>query len=331
MADDEPKRHRSWLSRLLLLLLVLLAADYLLYPRVVGPVGGGGNRRENGIWLRYTWYFGEWWPEELAALARRMREAGVRYAYCHVRYIGQKGTLRYRDDYQARRLVSSLHRAAPGVKAFAWVYIGNAQGRTGVDLAHAETRAAIVQEARWLIKQCGFDGIQWDYEVCDNWDGGLLALLEETRAALPKTPISVCTPPWEPWPVTKVYGWDAAYFTAVAQRCDQLAVMDYDTGLYVPRWYVGFTREQVIRVTAAAAQGNPACRVLIGVPTYGEGTNWGHHAQAESLPMALRGVSAGAATLQADSPFAGVAVFADYTTSQEEWEAYSRYWPEQPE
>lgn len=102
--------------------------------------------------------------------------------------------------------------------------------------------------------------------------------------------------------------------------------MCYDTGLYLPRAYVWLTRRQAIHVTRAVARGNPRCRVLLGLPTYARGGS-SHHAPAENLWMALKGVREGLASPAADrTVFAGVAPFADYTTQPEEWETYRTLW-----
>jgi hypothetical protein len=50
-------RRRRW-GRALALVVSLLAADFALYPHLA-PVGGrSANHGENGLWLRYHWYFG---------------------------------------------------------------------------------------------------------------------------------------------------------------------------------------------------------------------------------------------------------------------------------
>ena len=78
------------------------------------------------------------------------------------------GALKFHDPDTARRLVSALHRQAPAVKLLAWVYAGNADGEGAVDLSKPDVRRAMVGEARWLVTACGFDGVQWDYEICPN-------------------------------------------------------------------------------------------------------------------------------------------------------------------
>jgi hypothetical protein len=178
-----------------------------------------------------------------------------------------------------------------------------------------------------LIREAGFDGIQWDYESCPDGDRSFLALLEETRSALPPgTLLSAAVPVWMPPPLSSI-GWTEDYFGQVSKRCDQLAVMCYDTGFFLPRSYVWLVSQQVIRVTRAVGSANPACRVIFGLPTYDEGA-WSHWSHAESLAMGLRGVQDGIESGRADMRvFAGIAPFADYTTSEGEWRLLQKVWP----
>jgi hypothetical protein len=105
-----------------------------------------------------------------------------------------------------------------------------------------------------------------------------------------------------------------------------MAVMCYDTGIYLPRGYVWLVHQQAVHVTSAVARGNPRCRVLLGLPTYGRG-GLSHHAYAENLRLALKGVREGLADARADlSVFAGVEPFAEYTTQPEEWQTYRTLW-----
>lgn len=324
------QRPRRWAACGAALLLLALALDYLLYPLCSRPGGRSFNRGQNGLWLRYRWYFGERNDQDTRMLALRLRGQQIHYAYFHVRHITRGGTLRYHRLAAARRLVAALHREAPSVKAIAWIYAGNArQESTGIGplaLADPAVRRAMVREARWLVTACGFDGVQWDYEICDNGDPDFLRLLQETHAALPAGKLlSAAVPMWLPAPFQR-WGWSEAYFGRVAATCDQLAVMCYESGIYLPRGYVWLVHQQAVHVTQAVARGNPRCRVLLGLPTYGHG-GLSHHAWAENIRMALKGVREGLADPSANrSVFAGVALFADYTTQPEEWETYRALW-----
>jgi hypothetical protein len=323
-------RWLRWLARAIGILLLLIVADYALYPTLSRPGGHTFNHGENGLWLRYRWYFGQRSEGVVRAMARRLTEHQIRYAYFHVRHITRDGRLAYHYPEAARRLVAAVHREAPSVKVIAWVFVGNERlartGVGGVDLADPAVRRVMVGEARWLVRECGFDGVQWDYEICDNADPYLLSLLRETRAALPAGKmLSVAVPMWLPAPFQR-WGWSEGYLAQAAAACDQMAVMCYDSGLYLPRAYVWLVRQQAIHVTRAAVRGNPRCRVLLGVPTYARG-GASHHAWAENIRMALKGVREGLADARADTTvFAGVAPFADYTTQAEEWQGYEELW-----
>lgn len=308
----------------------MLLADYALY-RLLAPVGGRPlDRGENGLWLRYHWYFGRKTDAEVRDLARRLRDDRIRDAFFHVRHARNDGSLAYRYPEEARRLLQVLRREAPGVRAVAWVYAGNERGAawlSNVNLQDPAVRRRMVEEARWLVTDCGFDGVQWDYEICPDGDAGFLELLDETHAALPPGKLlSVATPIWLPDPLPRRWGWSDRYFSEVARRTDQMAVMGYDTAMYLPRAYVALMRAQAVHVTRAVRAGNPECRVLIGVPTYGAGPP-SHHAWSENLSMALKGVREGLADPRAaPEVFAGVAPFADYTTQPDEWAEYRRLW-----
>jgi hypothetical protein len=308
-----------------LLVLVLLLADYWLYPRLA-PIGGRSfNSGENGLWLRYTWYFGEE-KEDVWALAARLKQQQIRYAYFHVRFIRKDGTLAYRHP-EVKQLLNRLRARLndPSIKLLAWIYVGNERGLTGVDISNDVVRRNMVREARWLVQTCGFDGVQWDDEICEDGNTHLLKLIRETRAALPGKMLSVSTAMWLPRPFGS-WGWSDEYFKQVAATSDQIAVMAYDSALYWPRHYVWLVRQQVIHVTSAAARANPRCRVLIGIPTYEDGGP-SHHLHAENIRMALKGVREGVVTPKANqAAFAGVAIFADYSTDADERKSYREVW-----
>lgn len=310
----------------LLLFAACITLDYRAYPYGAAAGGKSFNKGENGLWLRYTWYFGEHSPAEISQLAENLRRRQIRYAYFHVRSINAQGRLAFHHAAEARRLNAALRREAPGVQSIAWVYVGNARGQGKVDLSVPAVRKAMIDEAIWLVKTCGFAGVQWDYEICDDGDQDFLTLLREARVALPPGKIlSIASAVWMPAPLGK-WGWSEKYFAEVARQCDQITVMSYDTGFYLPRSYVWLVGQQAQRIPRAVARANPHCRVLLGLPTYGPGF-LSHNPRAENITMALRGVREGLAESGADNAnFAGVALFADYTTGPDEWHTYENLW-----
>lgn len=323
MKPLSPRARRAWRIVGLITLALGIGAtiDHLNYPWKAPITAPIGNTRENGLWLRYTHYFGEKRDDELITLANDLKKYDIRWAYFHVRFIKKDGTLNFRYPDKARKMLGTLRKTNPNVKALAWTYAGNGLGEGNVDLTNPTVRATMVKEAVWLCTECGFDGIQWDYEICPNGDPNLLKLLEETRAALPKgKTIAVCAPAWLPF--GSLLGWTEEYITQVSARCDQVQVMCYDTGFVTPRAYVWLTAQNVIRFTNAAS---PSCRIWLGVPTYGPGFR-SHNPRSENLENSLRGAREGLAQAKHPERFGGIAPFADYTTDDDEWRTYQKLW-----
>jgi len=321
-------RWFGWICLFLLLFLVGFFLDYLLFPRYIYPTGPSRNIGENGLWLNWRWYFGRYSPADETAMEQRLRMAGVRSAYFHVLSVDDEGLLKYHHAETARTLTKSVHRSLPHTTLYAWVYVGNRDGRGSVDLSDPSTRANLVKEAVWLTKTCGFDGVQWDYEICPSNDVSFLELLRSTRAAIgTKKKISVASALRLPSAVAGRWGWSDAYFGQVSRLCNQICVMGYDSCMVTPRTYVALMRSETIWVTGDVDRANPKCRVLIGIPSYGDRTA-AHNPYAENLRFALIGVRDGAASHKArPQVLDGVAVFADYTTDYGQWLTYQGLWP----
>jgi spore germination protein YaaH len=298
----------------IVLLLALVVGDYWLYPSL--RIGGQShNQGRNGLWIRYTWYFGE--TQEFDKLAHRLKEGHIRYAYFHVRFINRDGSLHFRKPESAKKLNAAIETLCPDVQRIAWIYIGNRNADGNVDLSKPEVRRNMIAEAKWLIDECGFQGIQWDYEICQDGDRNFLALLKESRAALPGIFTSVAVPTMQPWPVSGL-GWSSHYAKSVAQDIDQIAIMGYDTGHYFPRLYAGHLQANVVKFSEAAG---PNCKVIAGIPSYGPGLR-SHNPRAENILQAIKALR----EMDWPSNAEGLAIFADYTTDESEWATYEKYW-----
>lgn len=305
-----PQKRRKWPRRIaiaLVLILALSAVDYFGYPYGNALSGKSFDQGENGLWLRYTWYFGSHSSSEVDELCRRLTREQMRYAYFHVRFVQKDGHLRFHYPKSAQ-LTQQVHRAASGVKAIAWIYVDG-----DVPIGEPRIRAQMVGEAKWLVVTCGFDGIQWDFEPCPDGSKSFLALLDDTRSALPKAFLSVDAPTWFPWPAGG-FGWSETYFGEVGKRCDQIAVMCYDTGFVLPRSYAWLVGQQAERIPKDA----PMCQVLLGLPAYEDGGR-SHNPRAENLQIALKAV-------RESGGVAGISLFADYTMDESKWAWYERAW-----
>ena len=307
------------------LLLGAYICDWIFYEQQNPLKQSCANTGANGLWLRYYWYAGKHnTAKEWQDMLERLRVNQIKYAYFHVLTTVSDGTLKMHKLENAQKITNAVHTSAPDTKAIAWVYIGSAPQNGGVNLNKPAVRAAIVKEALWLTNECGFDGVQLDYEFCMNGEKGLLLLLDETRTALkPGKLLSVDTPMWYPG---ILWGWSDDYFKEVAKRCDQICVMGYDSFLYWPRAYAWLLSQQVVHISTDADAANKSCRVIIGLPSY-EDVTLAHHHKTESLANALRGLNDGLADKgTVRSNIDGIALFADYTTDEAEWKLYSDYW-----
>lgn len=314
-------------------LLVLLASLAILLdsfdfeskqiePKIFRQYSAGNN----GLWLRYWWYRGKHSENDWVAMLKRLNDHKIRYAYFHVLGIKPDGHLEYHQPEEAKKITARVHASCPQTLCLAWVYIPSDFARKGVDLSKAEVRRNLHAEADWLINECGFDGVQWDYEFAPNDDRRLITFLKESREriARPKH-LSIATP--MSYPGT-LWGWNDAYFKETATLVDQIAVMSYDSFLWAPRWYGNLVARQVTNVSSAAREANKNCTVIIGVPTY-EDRTLAHQSFCESLGNSLRGVqqglkksAAGRDSTAGQRVIEGVALFADYTTDGDEWKTF---------
>jgi hypothetical protein len=333
-----------------------LSVDALLFPRLCCGTAPATtyNRGANGIWLRYLWYFGKHSDAALGSLIEKLKQGQFKYLYFHVRSVDEQGKLMHRYKDNALKINARIKEAMPGAKSIAWIYVQSvylqAKQKT-TDISKAEIRKNMVQEAKYLVEECGFDGVQWDYEFYPSGNKDMLALLDETRQALPHAFISVATPCWYPG---TLWGFSDADFKELAAHCDQIAVMCYDTFFYYPRAYSWLVAQQAKHVTRGCTLANQEssklrgqegrkCTVILGLPVYDEGTS-GHLTHSENLRTALHGVNAGLNELakrdrsrgntEKDSEhparslesFEGVAPFAEYTMDEGEWRDFQKFW-----
>lgn len=125
------KRFRWWHAPLGLAVVGVI--DYWAFPYGTGLPGTRPVASNNGLWLRYSWYFGEHSTQELNELGPRLRKDQITYAYFHVRNIDRNGRLVYRKEKSAIGLNEALSRSAPTVKRIAWIYAGNREADGLVD------------------------------------------------------------------------------------------------------------------------------------------------------------------------------------------------------
>lgn len=320
--------------RVLLLLAAVVVLALLSYL-AVSPSGDAAphpfNHDRNATWLEHRWLERSHSGHEMDALFRRLKDRGVQYVYPHLIPFDAGGRLPPHDRAQLRSFLHTARQAAPEMKVLPWVgglRVGHRRQRSGtIDLPNMLQRQTIAAECRGLIDE-GFDGIHVNVEPVGNGDDDFIALLRAMRAAIgERALLSVSTTRPGPFalPVAPNFLWTPAYYARVGAVVDQLVVMAYDTALPTAMLYRRYLAYAAERTTTALPAERTGARVLMGVPTY-EPRGIMHRKNVETLDNALLGIVAGLRGVGGGGTFEGVALYAEWTTTESEWEAYDRLW-----
>lgn len=330
---------KRWLKRIalalaLILLLPTLAAAIALRVNYTGdPADGTRTRDRDAIWLGHAWVDGRKTDKDVTALAARLKTTGIRDLYVHSGPLEHDGTLPKSSYPGARRLIATLHSAAPGIRVQAWLGDELAtENPDGLHLDRAATRAAVVRSTREILAT-GFDGVHFDLEPLHSGDQDYLTLLDSLRKVTRErgVPLSIAAHQIDPLPALhSVAGaltghpkwWSQEYFGQVARRVDQIAVMSYDTAMPLESLYGGYVAQQT---SLALEVTPPSTDLLMGLPFFHE-NKLGHRAAAETVPAAVRGVRLGLSRTDADRANFGVALYVDFAATEADWTAYEKGW-----
>jgi hypothetical protein len=289
------------------------------------------NQDRNAVWLEHRWLERPHPVAELDALFEALHRRGVLYAFPHLIPFDASGRLPPHSREQMRTLLESARRSAPGMRLLPWVgglrkgYRRTRQG--SVDLADLAQRGRLAAECRGLMDE-GFDGVHLNVEPVNDGNVEYLALLRALRTAVGDKgllSVSAIRPGPLAIPGAPNFFWSLDYYRRVASVVDQVAIMSYDTGLPTAGLYRRYVSYAASSVTRALAKSGTRARVLLGVPTYDE-TGLMHRVRVENPGNALLGVIAGLRGVGGGGTFEGVALYAEWTTDEQEWQTYERLW-----
>jgi hypothetical protein len=326
--------RRGLAALALLVVLPLLASQIALRVNYAGDPGDGTYTRDrDAVWLGHAWVDGRKTDADVAALADRLADTGIRDLYVHTGPLEHDGTLPKSLYPKAGWLVKAVHRELPHVRVQAWLGdVLATEGPTGMRLADAGTRAHVVRSARQVL-DAGFEGAHFDLEPLHSGDRNYLSLLDSLHrvTAARNATLSVAAHQIDPLPsFHSLWGtlaghpkwWSQAYFGEVARRVDQIAVMSYDTMQPLQSTYGGYVAQQT---SLALEVTPPTTDLLMGLPFYHE-NRFGHWAHAETVPAAVRGVRLGLSRTDADRGRFGVALYVDFAATEADWTAYEKGW-----
>jgi hypothetical protein len=315
--------------------LLVVAGAWLLYR--YAPASAAGPDTPNAVWSAHKWV-GESHSEDVYdEFADQLARHRITDVYFHVGPLTGEGLIQPAKYPSAGALIAAMRQRAPAIRLHAWIGQVERRGGGPLDLSDARTRANIVRTAGDFI-DLGFDGIHYNIEPVYSGDPNLLALLDETapvtraRGKL----LSMATDELSPLPgmeyvarlfVRQAGLWRADYYREVAARTDQLAVMMYDTAMPFDWLYGTIVAWETWRLRDIVG---PGTTFFMGVPTY-EDEHFGFHPAAENMASGLRGIGIGL-SFDGPPPSAnfGAAIYAGWTTSEEEWAIWRRDWLRQP-
>lgn len=320
-------------SAAVLLAALLLAAAAWVWWRSE-PSEDQRSRGINALWAAHTWVGEEHREKEYEEFAKLLTRNEISDVFFHAGPLQSDGGVAKRRIDHAPALVRVMKRYAPRVRVQA--YLGQVERRGGgpLNLEDADVRERIVGTAQYFLN-LGFDGIHYDIEPIYPDDERFLDLLDETRDLTGPhgAVLSVALEPLELVPgaqriigtvVRRYHDMTRHFLSEVAARVDQIAIMTYDTGLPADWLFGAYTARQTEQILKTIGDD---VTVFLGVPTYSDGTFFGFHPWAENMRSGIRGFRKGLGRLdRGDTKNVGVAVFAEWTTSEDDWDIYQEAW-----
>jgi hypothetical protein len=291
------------------------------------------SQGSNALWMRHQWVDTAQKPEQYEQLAAKLKAREITDIFVHVGPLNAQGLIEPEKYPQARHFISSLKQHYPELRIQAWIGQVEKKGGGPLDLDNQQVRQNIVTTSE-IFLNLGFDGIHYNIEPIYSGDERILDLLHQTRVltSTRSATLSLATdelaPFWEAERLvqqlrTRAAFWDVAYYRAIAEPVDQIAVMMYDTYLTEPWLFSQLVKWETRNLVPIIGD---RATLFMGVPTY-EDERIGFHPEAENMESGLKGIQQGIQPYSEEQlTHFGVALYAEWTTDDTEWEIYEQEW-----
>jgi len=283
---------------------------------------------DNAIWLGHGWLGDDGWfrrndrnvadfrdVDKCTALLQRLRDNGIATVYPHLCPAQFNGRIAPCDDEQVERFLDIATQC--GIKVVPW--IGGVLGESARP-ADERWRSNFVSSVDELLKMHPrLAGVQVNIEPMPSGDADFLKLLEELRAVTADRTLSVAAyPPPTRWhPVSDVH-WNLDYLSQVASRCDQLAVMMYDTAIPLEKFYIALVKRWTKELSETVHP--TGCELILGIPAYEDADVSYHHPKVENVSSALKGISAA----KPEDKINGIAIYCEWEMNEGKWKEWRR-------
>jgi len=296
----------------------------LSVPALDDPSPKARGTGHDAEWLGHAWVDGRKTQSDVDDLARRLRGTGIKDLFVHAGPFDDDGTL---DPAKDSRAAWAVRQALPGVRVQAWLGAHAVPGQ--VRLGDPATRGRLLTSIGQVLDD-GFDGVHLDFEPVVDGDPDLLGLLDAAHAVTRQRGVllSVSASHTSPAPLLAPAAgavgwavWSNGYLHQVAVRVDQVALMVYDSGLPTRAAFGGYVRRATLDALDAVP---PGVALFIGLPAYHD-DNLVHHADVETVGVTLRGVRQAVGDRPPARVF-GVAIYVDFTITDDDWATYRADW-----
>ena len=285
--------------------------------------------QDNAIWIGHGWLGDDSWfernkrnkddfrsKEKISKLFKRLADNKISIVYPHLCPAQFNGRIAPYDSIQTERFLDLAEQYK--IRVIPWVGgILYESARPG-DKKWKKNFFASIKEL--FEKHPRIAGIQINIEPMPSGDREFLQLLEELRSVTGNKILSVAAyPPPTKWHQYPNVHWEWFYLHQVAARCDQMAVMMYDTAIPLEKFYtklmISWTR------ILAGASHQKELSLILGIPAYEDAGVGYHYPNAENIASALRGIAA--ADRQKDID--GIALYCEWEMTEEKWQTWQKF------
>jgi hypothetical protein len=306
----------------------------------------------NAIWLGRDWTYENHDDDEVRALVEHLRDYEIGTVFAHVSELNVDGSWTGKPEEQNQfsevqsevaRFVEQIKRFGSDIQVYGTVIFRVDLDADGYRLDSARMQRAVVDFSARVVTTLGFDGVflQIDPLVSDG-DENLPNLLRQVRQAIGEEPLLAVTipPDWTPSDteipssssIAPGTEWDTRYKQRIALlQVNHMVVRAYDSYMtadddYVAGEYITWVAYQVKTFAEAVASIQTDTHLLVAIST-NDSVPDAHDVRVENVPAALIGVAQGLEQAgEAADVVQGVAIYADWTTSDVEWAQFEDNW-----